>query len=42
MPAPPALEPHFIGFEESRILTVEQAAEADGRLIFRGAAVTAD
>ncbi len=42
MPAPPALEPHFIGFEKSRILTVEQAAEAGGKLIFRGAAVTAD
>ncbi len=42
VPVPPALEPHFIGFEESRILTVEQADEANGRLSFRGAAVTAD
>ncbi len=40
-PVPPAIEPHFIGFEDSRILTVEKAVDADGALAFKGAAVTA-
>ena len=40
VPVPPAAEPHFIGFEESRILTFEKAADSDGALAFRGAAVT--
>jgi nitroreductase len=40
LPVPPAMEPHFIGFEESRILTFEKMADADGALAFNGAAVT--
>jgi acyl-CoA synthetase (AMP-forming)/AMP-acid ligase II len=39
---PPAQEPHFIGFEDSRVLTVEAAPDANGGLRFRGAAVTAE
>ncbi|MFZ1960040.1 MAG: AMP-binding protein [Methylovirgula sp.] len=35
---PPAPEPHYVGFDEARILTVERAAEHE--LMFRGAAVT--
>lgn len=36
---PPALEPHYVGFDEARVLTVERTA--DQALGFRGAAVTA-
>ena len=36
--AQPAPEPHFIGFDEARVLTIERAA--DHALVFRGAAVT--
>jgi len=35
---PPAAEPHFVGFDESRVLTIE--APGDGALAFQGAAVT--
>jgi hypothetical protein len=38
-PVPPAFEPHYIGFEDSRILTVEKASAGDA-LAFTGAAVT--
>lgn len=38
-PLRPAAEPHFVGFEESRVLTIEAAG--NGPLGFRGAAVTA-
>ncbi len=37
-PVPPAAEPHYVGFDEARILTVERTA--DHLLAFRGAAVT--
>jgi len=40
LPVPPAVEPHFIGFEESRVLTFEKVAETEGALAFKGAAVT--
>jgi AMP-binding enzyme len=35
---PPALEPHYVGFDEARILTVERTGEH--ALAFRGAAVS--
>jgi mycobactin salicyl-AMP ligase len=38
-PVPPAFEPHFIGFEDSRVLTVEKTGTPDA-LTFTGAAVT--
>lgn len=38
-PLRPAAEPHFVGFEESRVLIIEAAGT--GPLSFRGAAVTA-
>lgn len=38
-PMPPAFEPHFIGFEDSRILTVEKASD-NAPLAFTGVAVT--
>ena len=37
---PPAAEPHFIGFENDRILTVEAHAHIGRPLAYRGAAVT--
>jgi hypothetical protein len=40
MPVPPAIEPHFIGFDEARVLTFEKAG-SDDVLAFNGAAVTA-
>jgi acyl-CoA synthetase (AMP-forming)/AMP-acid ligase II len=36
----PAPEPHFVGFDEGRILTIERAAGQ--ALVFKGAAVTAE
>lgn len=39
-PKPPAAEPHFIGFDEARVLTIKRAA--DHPLAFSGAAVTAE
>jgi acyl-CoA synthetase (AMP-forming)/AMP-acid ligase II len=36
----PAPEPHFVGFDEARVLTIERAPEH--ALAFRGAAVTAE
>jgi acyl-CoA synthetase (AMP-forming)/AMP-acid ligase II len=38
--AQPAPEPHFVGFDEARVLTIERAA--DHALAFRGAAVTSE
>lgn len=37
---PPALAPHFIGFDDARILTVEACPQTDRPLACRGAAVT--
>jgi acyl-CoA synthetase (AMP-forming)/AMP-acid ligase II len=40
MAMPPATEPHFVGFDESRVLTIEM--DSEHALAFRGAAVTQD
>ncbi len=37
---PPALAPHFVGFDEARILTVEACPQSGRPLACRGAAVT--
>jgi acyl-CoA synthetase (AMP-forming)/AMP-acid ligase II len=38
---PPALAPHYVGFDDGRILTVESAPQPGYPLAYRGAAVTA-
>ncbi|QXX76416.1 hypothetical protein [Methylovirgula sp. HY1] len=42
MVSPPAVEPHFIGFDDDRVLTVEACSEAGRPLACRGAAVTSE
>ena len=37
---PPAGEPHFVGFDEGRVLTVEAVGDKVDVLTFKGAAVT--
>lgn len=39
---PPAAEPHFIGFADDRVLTVEACAQPSRPLACRGAAVTSE
>jgi hypothetical protein len=40
IPVPPAQEPHFVGFDEARVLTFEKADDSH-TLAFKGAGVTA-
>jgi hypothetical protein len=37
---PPAHEPHFVGFDESRVLTIATLPGAGNRVALHGAAVT--
>jgi hypothetical protein len=39
---PPAQEPHFVGFDESRVLTIATLPGASDRFALHGAAVTAE